>query len=62
MAPGFPSSLKRVPMALPTRFTPRTTSGGIRGLTGSANGGMKILAGQGAVWCWFSTICGYHRL
>ena len=60
IAPGMPSTAKRLAIAEPTRFTLAVTPGWILGLTGLRKGGMKIRAQAGEVWWWLWTICGNH--
>jgi hypothetical protein len=62
ITPGMSFIANRWPMAVPTWLTPLTTPGWMSGFTGPVNGGIKMRAQSGAVWWWFTTICGYHSL
>ena len=50
--PGLRSRAKRCCIAVPITLTPEMTSGGIRGLTGSAKGGMNRRAGKIELLVW----------
>ena len=52
MAPTLPSRSSREVMASPTTWMPRMIWGGMFGFIGSAKGGTKIRAGNGADWWW----------